>query len=136
MSQNNLKEALRWFRQAEKDLESAYNSIKNSSYDWACFQSQQAAEKSLKAYLYSKGRRKIITHSILELVLEASKYDNSFKDLKMDSKHLDGVYISSRYPNGVTEDLAPYEYYEEEDASICTKYAESILEKVRKSIER
>lgn len=136
MSKNNLKESFRWFRQAEKDLESAHNSVNNASYDWACFQSQQAAEKALKAYLYSKGHRKIITHSILELVLEASNYDVSFKDLKTNSKYLDGVYISSRYPNGVTEDLAPYEYYEEEDASICTKYAESILEKVRKSIER
>lgn len=41
----NLKEALRWIRQADKDLNSAKNSLKAGDYEWSCFQAQQSAEK-------------------------------------------------------------------------------------------
>ena len=64
----NLKEALRWLKQAEKDLISAKNSLDSGDYEWACFQSQQSAEKALKSFLYLKGFRKILTHSIFELI--------------------------------------------------------------------
>ena len=42
----NLKEALRWIRQADKDLSSAKNSLKAGDYEWSCFQAQQSAEKA------------------------------------------------------------------------------------------
>ncbi|MDI6886868.1 MAG: HEPN domain-containing protein, partial [archaeon] len=64
----NLNEALRWLKQAKKDLTSAKNSLESGDYEWACFQSQQSAEKALKSFLYSKGFRKILTHSIFELI--------------------------------------------------------------------
>lgn len=51
----NLNEAMKWFRQGERDLVSARNSLSTSDYNWACFQAQQSAEKSLKAILYGKG---------------------------------------------------------------------------------
>jgi HEPN domain-containing protein len=51
----NLKESLRWFKQAEKDLKAAKNSLQSADYEWACFQAQQAAEKALKSILYAKG---------------------------------------------------------------------------------
>ena len=44
----------RWFRQAESDLKAAQNSLVSKNYDWSCFQSQQAAVKSMKAFLYKK----------------------------------------------------------------------------------
>ncbi len=56
----NLKEAMRWLKQAEKDLTTARNSLNAGDYEWACFQSQQSAEKALKSVLYSKGYRKIL----------------------------------------------------------------------------
>ncbi len=58
------REAKRWMRQAESDLRSARGSLQNGSHEWACFQSQQAAKKSLKALLYGRGKTSIITHSI------------------------------------------------------------------------
>ena len=66
----NLRESLRWIKQAEKDLSSAKNSLSAGDYEWACFQSQQSAEKALKSFLYWKGYRKILTHSIFELIKE------------------------------------------------------------------
>jgi len=38
-----------WIRQAERDLKRAKLDIENAFYEWACFTSQQAAEKSVKA---------------------------------------------------------------------------------------
>jgi HEPN domain-containing protein len=122
----------RWLRQAEKDLESAQDSSKSGHYEWACFQSQQAAEKALKAFLYSKGLRAVLTHSIRELVLDCSKYERSFSDLLSQAKVLDSYYISTRYPNGLVGNEIPAHYYSEEDASQCINYAGLILKSVKR----
>lgn len=132
----NLKEALRWIRQADKDLNSAKNSLKAGDYEWSCFIAQQSAEKALKSFLYGKGFRKILTHSIFELIRETGDLENGFKRFKREAKFLDSVYISSRYPNGIAGDLAPFEYYEREDAEECLNYAELILEEVKKFIKK
>jgi HEPN domain-containing protein len=58
------------------------------------------------------------------------------KRLKKEAKVLDSVYISSRYPNGIAGDLAPFEYYEKEDAEECINYAGLILDTVKKYIKR
>ena len=132
----NLNEALRWLKQAEKDLASAGNSLESSDYEWACFQAQQSAEKALKSVLYSKGFRKIITHSIYELIKKIGSLEVGFKRLKKEAKVLDSVYIPSRYPNGIAGDLAPFEYYEKEDAEECINYAGLILDAVMKYIKK
>ena len=132
----NMNEALRWLKQAEKDLASAENSLESGDYEWACFQAQQSAEKALKSVLYSKGFRKIITHSIYELVKKIGGLDVGLKQLKKEAKVLDSVYIPSRYPNGIAGDLAPFEYYEKEDAEECINYAGLILGVAKKYIKR
>lgn len=78
----NLHEAGKWFEQGERDLVSSRNSLNTSDYEWACFQAQQNAEKSLKAILYAKGFWKILTHSVYDLVREIGKFDSSFVELK------------------------------------------------------
>lgn len=131
----NFKEAMRWLKQAKRDLISAKNSLDAGNYEWASFQSHQSAEKALKSVLYLKGFRKILTHSIFELVKEVGTFENGFKEFKKEAKVLDSVYIPSRYPNGIAGDLAPFEYYEKEDAKECIKYAGLILEEVKKLIK-
>jgi HEPN domain-containing protein len=108
----NQHEALRWLKQAEKDLRSARHSLDSGDYEWACFQSQQSAEKALKSLLYLHGYRKILTPSIFELVKEVGSSDREFTRFTRQAKVLDSVYISSRYPNGIAGDLVPGEYYE------------------------
>ena len=127
----NLKESMRWFRQAEKDLKASKNSLKSGDYEWACFQAQQAAEKALKSILYVRGFRKILTHSVFELIMEVGKFETGFEEFKRAAKVLDSAYILTRYPNGIAGDLIPSEYYEQEDAKECILYAESILEWVK-----
>ena len=131
-----MKEALRWFKQAENDLIAAKNSLNACNYEWACFQSQQSAEKSLKSILYSQGYRKILTHSIFELIKKIGDFESGFKELKKEAKILDSVYITARYPNGIAGELSPFEYYEGEDAKECIMCAELILEKVKKLIRK
>lgn len=127
-------EEQRWLRQAEKDLDSARDSLTAKHYEWACFQSQQAAEKALKAFLYSKGLRAILTHSIRDLALDCSKYEKDFSNLVNQGKVLDSYYISTRYPNGLVGNEIPSEYYSQEDADQCISYAELILKTVKRFI--
>jgi HEPN domain-containing protein len=47
--------ARRWWRQARRDLESATINADHARHEVACFLSQQAAEKALKAFLYAQG---------------------------------------------------------------------------------
>ena len=122
----------RWLRQAEKDLESARDSSKAGHYEWACFQSQQGAEKALKGFLYSKGLRAVLTHSIRELVLDCAEYRSDFTNLLSQAKVLDTYYISTRYPNGLVGNEIPAQYYSEEDASQCINYAGLILKTVKR----
>ncbi|HHV53605.1 MAG TPA: HEPN domain-containing protein [Synergistaceae bacterium] len=132
---DNFKEASRWLKQAERDLKSAMNSSSAHNFEWACFQSQQSAEKALKAFLYLNGYRAILTHSILELIRKAGEVEEGFAKFNREAKVLDSVYISSRYPNGIAGEMAPFEYYGEEDATECINCAELILQKVREFIK-
>jgi hypothetical protein len=54
-----------WMRQADKDLKHARTSLAAGDYEWACFASQQAAEKALKALYQSLGGESF-GHSILK----------------------------------------------------------------------
>ena len=131
----NRKEADRWFRQGERDLESARNSCRSGDFEWACFQAHQSAEKVLKALLYARGHRKVLTHSVFELTGEIGRFEASFTALKADSKRLDGVYITTRYPNSIAGNLTPSEYFDREDAEACIRSAASICEMAGRTLK-
>jgi len=44
-----------WFKQAQRDLESAKAQMEDGFFEWTCFIAQQAAEKAVKA-VYQKLR--------------------------------------------------------------------------------
>lgn len=125
----NLGEAQRWMKQAEKDLQSARNSLVSGDFEWACFQAQQGAEKALKAVLYGRGVRRILTHSVFELIRQID--DQSLLSFRRGAKYLDSVYITTRYPDSIAGGLAPCEYFEEEDAEECIRTADQIIRAVR-----
>ncbi len=125
----------RWLKQAEADLSAAMDSLEDGHYEWCCFQAQQSAEKALKAFLYEHGYTSVITHSLKELIRECSKIEGGLSSLSTEARKLDMFYIPTRYPNGLGGDLAPVEFYEEEDARECLSYAESILKEVKKYLK-
>jgi len=128
---SNISLARRWLRQAERDLKAARDSFESGNYEWACFQAQQAAEKALKAVLFLRGFRAVLTHSIFELVNRLG--DEELK--KEDIKFLDSVYIASRYPNSFSEEVVPSEYFDKGDAEKCLRLSELILKKAKKHTE-
>lgn len=135
MSMGNLQEGLRWLDQAEADLKTAQDCLKDGNYYASAFFSQQAAEKALKGFLYSEGYRALITHSVVELLEESSKLQQGLGQFLDQGKELDRHYIGSRYPNFYPSG-APYKFYTEEMAKKCLNYAESILNEVKKFLRK
>ena len=131
MARGNREEATRWLRQAECDLAAAQVSMQGRSYEWACFQAQQAAEKAVKSLLYAAGYRKILTHSVYELLLESQERADCMPSLEQEAKLLDNVDITSRYPNGLAGSMIPSEYFTKEDADRCLHSAGLILDAVQ-----
>lgn len=122
---NNKAEFERWLRQANFDLKAAEDSMNKDNFEWCCFQAQQGGEKALKAYLFLKGKRSVLTHSVFQLIKLCQKINDKFKEIN-DAKELDQYYIPTRYPNGLPADI-PHSFYTKEDASKCVGYAKRIL---------
>lgn len=134
MGLGNRQEAERWLRQAALDLEGAGTSLAGGRCEWAAFQAQQAAEKALKAFLTAQGRRATLTHSVIDLVRECGAYEADYLRLEAEeARELDRHYIASRYPNSYSTGI-PADYYSQEIAQRCIKYAERILTKCRSTL--
>ena len=106
----NIEEGLRWLDQAEADLGTSKHCLNAEDYYASAFFSQQSAEKALKGFLYSKGFRALVTHSVVDLLVESSKSVGAFEALIDYGKELDRHYIGSRYPNFYPSG-APCRYY-------------------------
>ncbi|MBI5036147.1 HEPN domain-containing protein [Candidatus Micrarchaeota archaeon] len=129
MQDNNRTAFEKWFSQSEYDLKAAKRSMAQNDYEWACFQSQQSAEKALKAYLMLKGKRDLMTHSVYALLKEATANEKTLEKC-MDCKALDQYYISTRYPEGLPDGI-PHDFYKEGDAKKCISYAGRLLSAIR-----
>lgn len=139
-----------WIKQADEDLNAAKDSEKNDHFEWACFQAQQSAEKSLKSFLlflnvdtWGHG----LVHLLRELkkILKESKESNKelsdepimseYDALKEKCQELDMHYIQPRYPNGFASGY-PAEYYNKKLALKCIEYAKAINQFIKKKIEK
>lgn len=130
----NVREGLRWLEQAERDAKNAEVLFNAELYDGCCFHCQQSAEKGLKGFLYGKGFRALVTHSVVDLLEESSKSEKSFGEFIDLGKELDRHYIGSRYPNFYPSG-APYKYYTRGMAEECLNYAALILTEVKKFLK-
>jgi len=134
MKRSNEEEAKRWLQQAKRDLDDAIFSKEGQRYNLACFLSQQAAEKAIKAYLYSQGAEFVWGHSVAELINDATQFDKSFVEIKKEGGSLDKYYIPTRYPNGLPGGI-PSEAFIEEDAISAINKATKIIKFVEEKIE-
>lgn len=121
-----------WFRQAKKDLEHAKMSVNAGDFEWACFASQQAAEKAVKA-LYQSLHIDAIGHSLSRMLQDLPAAFKPREEIIVIAKELDKHYIPSRYPNFHPEG-APMDYYTEPEASRAVGGAEKIIEYCRSKI--
>ena len=110
-----------WFRQAEKDLQHARNSVRSGDFEWACFAAQQAAEKAVKAVYIDS-----IDRSVSRVMLNYPENLKPPRELVERAKELDKHYIPSRYPNSHPEG-APLDYYTEQEATKAVQGADQII---------
>lgn len=90
-----------WLQKAGEDLKWAKASFEDGFFAGACFISQQVAEKSLKAYLFSQRQKLIRTHILPRLLKNCLKFDKTFETLKEACEILTLYYTEARYPDDV-----------------------------------
>lgn len=115
-----------WLAQAIRDLEKANMDLKWEYYEWACFTSQQAAEKAVKA-LFQYIHADAWGHSVSKLLKELPGGIVVLEELIEEAILLDRFYIPTRYPNGFDLGI-PKDYFTRSDAEDACKAAEKIIE--------
>ncbi|MGQ9647606.1 MAG: HEPN domain-containing protein [Thermodesulfobacteriota bacterium] len=114
-----------WMDQAEGDLEHAQGDLRGGFYDWACFSSQQAAEKAIKA-VFQKLGAEAWGPSVADLFEELSKFRRIPDELIDLALELDKVYIPARYPNAHPSG-SPRKRYTKNEAQRIVEYAARIV---------
>lgn len=125
-----LREAARWLRQAEVDLGAARRLADDFSA-LACFHSQQAAEKALKAMLYAAGERPVLGHALADLGSRVTAHDPGYGALRSEVAKLDRFYVPTRYPNGLPVGGDASEAFDAEDARSAIEQAERTIRHAR-----
>lgn len=94
-----------WLQKAFEDLQSAnwLLTSPDALYNAVGFHSQQAAEKSLKAYLTWQEEPFGKTHSLVALVGSCLPYDPAFHNLRQAAITLTPFAVISRYPGDLPE---------------------------------
>lgn len=114
-----------WYEQGQRDLQRARLDLEHEYYEWACFTSQQAAEKLLKAL----GMRLGITlwgHSLTEMCRVLREHIQITAGIEDQARLLDLYYIPTRYPNGFAAGK-PADYFSEKQAKEALHAAGEIL---------
>jgi HEPN domain-containing protein len=120
------EEGLRWLRQAQQDIQDAQYAYEGKRFNLACFLAQQAAEKAIKGYLYTKGLTLVIGHSVARLCQEASTFEARFEDLRRRASPLDKYYIPTRYPNGLPGGI-PSEAFDQVDGERALELGQHVI---------
>lgn len=120
----------KWLEKTHDDLLWTKHNIKGTFYSQACFSSQQAAEKALKAFMlyHHKPLRKI--HDLRALVQDATNIDPSFENLKKYASKLTIYYVETRYP--IFEE---FEKFTQKQADEALEFAEKIATFVESKIK-
>jgi HEPN domain-containing protein len=129
-----MTEAARWLEQARRDLDDARFAASGARWNLACFLSQQAAEKALKAFLYARGAEAVWGHSVAELCQEAAAQDAAFGALRVEAAALDQYYIPTRYPNGLPGGI-PADAYVRTDAERALGLCAAVIDLVGARID-
>jgi HEPN domain-containing protein len=123
-------EARRWFLQAGSDIEVADTLRSATHFAASCVHYQQAAEKAMKAVLYSQGARVMLGHAVTDLIRQCESLDPAFGTVLSEAALLDQFYIPTRYPNGLPPPAIPSQTYTQAQADLAQSAAKSILQTV------
>jgi HEPN domain-containing protein len=88
-----------WLRKAVDDLLLARKLLNEGQYfDASCFHSQQGAEKTIKAFLASRGSTPPKVHDLAQLSKLAAQLAPGFQFSVQDVSDLSGAAVETRYP--------------------------------------
>lgn len=115
-----------WLFFAQSDLRLANLAFRDKIYHGACFLSQQAAEKSLKAVLAKKNAAIPKIHSLHQLHKLITQ--SAAKNIPPEqARFLDQFYLPSRYPDAFPGNL-PEGLPDKNDAAKTIEFAENIFQ--------
>ncbi|KAK7495449.1 hypothetical protein BaRGS_00013388 [Batillaria attramentaria] len=127
-------EALRWFRQAEQDLEAARNSVAGQHWNWVCYQCHQALEKALKAVMYNRDACQVSRdHELCSLASRVG--DSSLSMLANRLQSIVGEHTRMRYPDVCQYPKIPAEVYDNDAALVACELTEQSLTRVWQFLE-
>lgn len=114
-----------WIREAEDEIASAQILLEHEKFKAACYHSQQAVEKGLKALIIEKGERPGRVHDIVELLAHTKRLGWQI-ELPMDEAvFLNSIY-KGRYP--AEEGLLPHGYPAKQDAERAVTAARTLID--------
>ena len=113
-----------WIKEAKDEFDSAVILYDHEKYRGACYHSQQAVEKGLKALILEKGKKPERTHDIVELLNEVKDQGWDIELTVDDAVFLNSVY-KGRYPT--EEGLLPHGEPLREDAEKAVSAAEKLV---------
>jgi HEPN domain-containing protein len=134
MKPESRAEGHRWLVQAKNDLQLVELAARERFFAQACFNSQQAAEKALKAYLYAHGAEQVMGYSVADLAAECAQLEPEFAKLKERAAPLDQFYLSTRYPNSLPGGV-PAEAFAAPDAERALGMAREVIAVVTRRLQ-
>lgn len=124
-----------WLRYARDDLEWSRSALRDKLWSRACFASQQAAEKALKAFLVLREVTVGRTHDLPSLLAECCDVDPSFERLRDACDVLTDFYLSTRYPDDVRPLAEVTEALAREALLLATEVVRHVEERLAKQVD-
>ncbi|MEM4245662.1 MAG: HEPN domain-containing protein [Candidatus Bathyarchaeia archaeon] len=121
-----------WLNQAYRDIKQAEASFRDGFYEWACFASQQAAEKAVKGLIQGFGGE-AWGHSVAALIDALPERVRSPR-LRDKALELDQAYITSRYPNAHPAEY-PGRVFTAKMAKRLINYSKEIVRYCKKALK-
>ena len=125
-------EVSNWLEEAKADLRHARDCMRLERFNWACFVSQQAAEKALKAAILHVKGEYARGHDLVKLY---KSLRDARRDLLLDVarlSELSAYYTQARYPNAGLE--RPSEEITAEQAERAYETARGVIDEVSKIV--
>ena len=127
------RKAAPWLSQARHDLAAAEANAADGRHALACFLCQQAAEKAVTAFLFSRGAEAVWGHALADLCEDALAFDQSFDLVKSTAVLLDKHYLGARYPLSLPGGV-PADAYDSVDSERALEIAADVLAAVEQRL--
>lgn len=126
-------EAERWLELANEDLVMADYALSQGIFRQTCFHSQQAAEKALKALLYTRRGSYPKSHSLEQLLLSDPATHKELREWQGRCRNLDLFYIPTRYADALPG-LLPSGEPTRADAEEVLRDAKAMVAEIRAKV--